>query len=138
MEIGKTVLLQAEVDGSYVTIGATRNHDMSITNDVLETTTKDTERWKTYVQLFSDLEFSLEGLHDPTGAFTRDEFLDVIENATKFKIRYGQITVAGAKLMECDCILQNYSEGSPHDGLWTWNATIKPNDEPTFTTGSGS
>ena len=130
--------MQAYQDGAWKTIGATRNHDMSIDNDILETTTKNTVRWKTFLPIFSELEFSLEGLHDPTEDFGRDEILTIIENATEFKIRYGQVNVAGAKILECDVILQNYSEGSSYDDLWTWNATVKPSGEPDFITASGS
>jgi predicted secreted protein len=132
--LGKTVLLDVKVGGSWVTVGGTRNHNLSINNDLLETTTKDTARWKTFKQNFSELEISLEGLYDPTKDIGPEEFLDYILAGSEFEIRYGQVNTAGAHLLTCSVVIQSYSEGSPHDGLATWDLTLKPNGEPTKVT----
>lgn len=132
---GKTVALLVKIgDADYVKVGATRDHGMNFTQNTIDSTTKDSGDWEEHVQMMKNMTFTMNGLHDPVQPLGRDEFISIMVNATASKIRYGQTSAVGAQLIEADVSITNYDEGSPHDGLMTWDVSILVNGEPSIVT----
>ena len=132
---GKTVALLAKIgDANYVAVGATRDHSLNFDQDTIDSSTKDSNEWREFVTMMKGMDFTMNGLHDPTQTVGRDEFISIMINATAFKIRYGQINVIGAQLIEADVIINNYSESSPHDGLISWDLSMLVDGEPSIVT----
>ncbi len=128
-ELGKLVVLDVQVGDNWVTIGATQDHNLDITNDLLEVTTKDSGKWKEFVEIFKEMDISLNGLHDPTEDHGPEEIIDTILAGNGYKIRYG-IKEGGAYYLEANVLIESYSEGAPHDGLRTFDLSLKANGAP--------
>lgn len=73
---GKKMLLV--VDG--VTLGATRSFTLTINNQVIDVTTKDSDAWGESLPGFKDWEISFDGLYDPSNPMNAEEIYDAIEN----------------------------------------------------------
>ena len=133
------VLLDVQVNGEWKTVGASIDHTFDMSNDLVESTTKDSGHWKEFVEMFKEADYSLNGLQDPTQEFGREEIIDLFKSGdTKKKIRYGEVNSPGAILLECECLIESYSEGAPHDGLATWDLSLKMTGEPDKVTAPGS
>lgn len=91
---GKKMLLV--VDG--VTLGATKSFTLTINNNVIDTTTKDSDAWGDSIPGFKDWEVTFDGLYDPDNPMNAEEIYDAIENDSTAFIEIAVIDGTGGGL----------------------------------------
>ena len=101
------------------TIVGYKSHSKSVEADMAEATTgASTNQWKEYLPMFKGMEFSVEGLYDPTSGanLSLDDVYDLLAAGTQFTAKWGG-TEVGDKYKQASAYVQKLSENAPHDNL---------------------
>lgn len=110
-----------------------RNHSMDAEADMAEATTgASTNQWKEYQPMFKGMEFSVDGLYDPTpGAdMSFDGAYDLLAAGTKFVAKYGG-TEVGSTYWQADAYIRRVHVDGPYDDLASYTVDVLVTGEPT-------
>jgi len=110
-----------------------RSHSMDAEADMGEATTgASVNQWKEYIPLFKGMEFSVDGLYDPTagGNNTFDDAFDLLKGGTNFTAKYGN-TEAGSRYYSAYAYIRRVHIEGPHDDLASYTVDVIVTGEPT-------
>ena len=114
-----------------------RNHSMDAEADFAEATTgESTNQWKEYQPMFKGMEFSVDGLYDPTAGTnttTFDEAYDLLAAGTKFVAKYGGTDV-GSTYWQADAYIRRVHVDGPYDDLASYTVDVLVTGEPVKST----
>ena len=82
---GTDILLQ--VGG--VLVNATTNHDLNLSVDMIDVTTKDSNGSKEYIAGEDDATVTIEGLYDPAATYSWEELFAAITGKASATLTYG-------------------------------------------------
>jgi len=110
-----------------------RNHSMDSEADMAEATTgASTNQWKEYLPMFKGMEFSVDGLYDPTAGanLSLDGAWDLLAAGTKFVAKYGGTDV-GSTYWQADAYIRRVHVDGPYDDLASYTVDVIVTGEPT-------
>lgn len=110
-----------------------RNHSMDAEADFAEATTgASTNQWKEYQPMFKGMEFSVDGLYDPTAGsdIAFDGVYDLLAAGTKFVAKYGG-TDTGDTYWQADAYIRRVHVDGPYDDLASYTIDVLVTGEPT-------
>lgn len=129
---GYKIVLQLDTK----TIVGYKSHTMDVEADMAEGTTgASTDQWKEYVPMFKGMEFSVEGLYDPTSGanLSLDDVYDLLAIGTQFTAKYGG-TEVGDRYYQASAYVKHISESAPHDDLTGYTVDCIVDGAPTHGT----
>jgi hypothetical protein len=109
-----------------------RNHSMDAEADMAEATTgASTNQWKEYQPMFKGMEFSVDGLYDPTSGadMSFDGAYDLLAAGTKFVAKYGG-TEVGSTYWQADAYIRRVHIDGPYDDLASYTVDVIVTGEP--------
>lgn len=115
------------------TIVGYRSHSMDVEAEMGEATTgASVNQWKEYQPMFKGMEFSVDGLYDPTpGAnSTFDDAYGFLADGTKVVAKFGG-TVQGDKYYQADAYVRRAHIVGPYDDLASYTLDVLVTGEPT-------
>lgn len=122
---GNDMLFYTSTDGgtTYVAIGHSTDHTMSISTNTIDTNTKDTGGWMEKLASLKSATFSGEALHafDATNGF--DELLALQISGDLFKIKFAT-TETGDTMWECDVFIESLDLNAPQDEVVTYSYSL--------------
>jgi hypothetical protein len=110
-----------------------RSHSMDVEADMGDKTTgASTNQWKEYQPLFKGMEFSVEGLYDPTAGSnkTLDDVLDLLRQGTQFTAKWGN-TENGSIYYSASAYVRRVHQEGPYDDLSSYTVDVLITGEPT-------
>lgn len=110
-----------------------RKHEMTAEADMADATTgASTNQWKETQPLFKGMEFSIEGLYDPTagGNETFDDAYTLLANGTQFTAKYGG-TEAGDTYWQASAYVRRVRHGADYTDLSDYSIDVVVDGEPT-------
>lgn len=126
---GYKIVLQFDT----TTLVGYRSHAMDIEADMADGTTgASTNQWKEVQPMFKGMEFSVEGLYDPTAGSNKslDDIIDLLIGGTQFTAKYGNTEVGSIYHQASAYIRRVHIEG-PHDDLASYTVDCVVDGEPT-------
>lgn len=129
----KLVLYIKVGTGDYQALLAATSHNINIDVDLPDATTKGSAGWAEHIEGLRSLDGSVDGLHDPTESFSREEILDLIENRTGCKIK-SSTEETGSKYWEFDASLSNFTETADQEQPVTFSCSFRANGKPELKT----
>ncbi|MEA3431314.1 MAG: phage tail tube protein [candidate division WOR-3 bacterium] len=126
---GRKIVLQVDTK----TLVGYRSHSMDVTADMADATTgESTNQWKEQEPMYKGMEFSVEGLYDPTSGdnLSLDDVYDLLAAGTQVTAKYGN-TEAGSKYYQVSAYVTSISESAPHDDLASYTVNLVADGEPT-------
>ena len=115
------------------TIVGYRNASMDVEADMADATTgASTNQWKEVLPLFKGMEFSVEGLYDPTAGSdsTFDDALDLLRAGTQFTAKYGN-TEVGSVYYSASAYIKHAHHAGDMTDLASWSLDVVVDGEPT-------
>jgi predicted secreted protein len=118
------------------TIVGYRTHTMDAEADMADATTgASTNQWKENYPLFKGMEFSVDGLYDPTAGSNKsfDDAYDLLAAGTQFTAKYGG-TESGDTYWQVSAYIRRVHIEGPHDDLASYTLDVIADGEPTKST----
>lgn len=109
--------------GSTV-IAALTSNDLSFERDMIETTNKDSDRFKTFIPGERGWSITAEALNDPTGQLNEEEIIDLLLEGTKSTVYWGG-TGAGDVYYSGDGYIQSVQLAGPKNEAASYSITIQ-------------
>lgn len=110
-----------------------RRHSMDAEADMGDATTgESTNQWKEFLPLFKGMEFSVEGLYDPTAGSntTFDDIYTLLAAGEKFTAKYGG-TESGDKYYSVDAYIRRVHHEGDYTDLASYTVDCQATGEPT-------
>lgn len=126
---GYKIVLQ--FDGK--TVVGYRSHSMDAEADMGDATTgASVNQYKEYIPLFKGVEFSVEGLYDPTAGANSsfDDIFDLLRAGTSFTAIYGN-TEAGSVYYSATAYIRRVHIEGPYNDLSSYTIDAIVTGEPT-------
>lgn len=120
VENGTDVLLQ--VGGTVV--NATTNHDLNISVDMIDVTTKDSNGSKEYIAGEDDATITLEGLYDPAATYSWSNLFAAITGKASATLTFG-LQDSGDKAYRFAGFVQNLTLSGPKNEAGSWTAEVQ-------------
>ena len=117
---GSDVLLKL----SGTTVDATTSQEFNWDVDMLDATTKDSDKHKEYIAGEDGGTISIEGKLDETDTNTAMALLTTSQAKVAVAFVHGR-TAVGAKTITGNCLLSNVKISSPQNGVQTWSASMQ-------------
>jgi hypothetical protein len=118
------------------TIVGYRKHSMDVDADMADATTgASTGQWKENTPLFKGMEFSIDGLYDPTAGedMSFDDAYDLLAAGTQFTAKYGN-TEDGSTYWSVSAYIKHaHIEGDMND-LGSYTLDVVATGQPTKST----
>ena len=115
------------------TIVGYRSHSMDAEADMGDATTGESvNQWKEYIPLFKGMEFSVEGLYDPTAGSNSsfDDIFDLLRAGTSFTAIYGN-TESGSVYYSATAYIRRVHQEGPYNDLSSYTIDAIVSGEPT-------
>lgn len=115
------------------TIVGYRSHSMDAEADMGDATTgASVNQWKEYLPLFKGMEFSVEGLYDPTAGSNSsfDDIFDLLRAGTSFTAIWGN-TEAGSVYYSATAYIRRVHQEAAYNDLSGYTVDAIVSGEPT-------
>ena len=123
---GETVILYIKDEGTYKPIGCLTSNSSDESVDMLQTTTRESNGWKTSIPTNQDLTINFEGLQsleDTTGTLT---YLDLkVKKRSKVRLEWKLEASDASFTEEGFGYINAISDASPAGDFLTFNGTIQ-------------
>ena len=129
---GKNFILAVDLlrDGNFVTGGGFRSNGLSITNEQVDTTSKDDDAWGKTLPGGGSRSMQTTA----SGVFTSDAVLKECNNAAlNGTALLCRIIVPGLGTYEGEFDLESFGMSGEYNGEITYDLTLNANGQPTFT-----
>lgn len=117
---GTSVLLS--IGGT--TINATTNHDLNLSVDMIDVTTKDSAGSKEYIAGEDDATTTLEGNYDPAATYGWSELFAAAIGKAAGTLIFG-LQANGSKAYQFSGLLMNLTLSGPKNAAGTWTAEFQ-------------
>jgi hypothetical protein len=127
---GKSLTLRIDTTSTTVVIENLTSNDLEMSQDLRETTSKASGKFKEYQPTFADLTFSAEGLKPklPT-----EDLKDILVDGTSLYWEWGT-GVSGEEKITGRGYITGYSESASNGENATFSVDIQNTGDPTFST----
>lgn len=130
--MGKILGLKVVLQFDSKTLVGYRNHSMDAEADMADASTgESTNQWKEVVPIFKGMEFSVDGLYDPTAGAnsTFDDIFDLLRAGTQFTAKWGN-TEAGSVYYQASAYIRRVHQEGPFDDLSSYTVDAIVDGEP--------
>lgn len=117
---GTDVLLQ--VGGTL--INATTNHELNLSVDMIDVTTKDSNGSKEYIAGEDDATITVEGNYDPAATYGWSELFTAITGKAAATLTFG-LQESGDSAYRLSGLLMNLTLSGPKNEAGTWSAEFQ-------------
>ncbi|MBP3955393.1 phage tail protein [Gemmata sp. G18] len=130
LQKGRDMVIKLGDAATGTVIGGLRSTTLTMGNNVVDGSTKDTNGWRELVE-----DASLKSFSIACSGFFKDSASDeaIRQNAMAGSIDEYTLVLANGDTIECDFLITGYSRAGEVDGVETFNYTLESHGEPVFT-----
>ena len=125
---GISMVLQLNIASAYTTIGGCISHTLTINNETIDVSDKDSSRWSDKLAAGArSLDVAFNGWVTDDAAFALIEAAAENDTVLDLKLLYGN-----SKTCTCDFFLSNFAYTGEYNGAQTFSGTLGNDGSPTF------
>lgn len=130
LQKGRDMLIKLGDAATGTIIGGLTNTTISMGNQVVDGSTKDTNGWRELVE-----DASLKSFSIACNGYFKDSATDeaIRQNAFSGSIDTYTLIFPNDDTIECDFLITGYTRGGEVNGVETYNYTLESHGEPVFT-----
>jgi TP901-1 family phage major tail protein len=122
---GKAILVSVKVGTNYVPIAGSRSCKLSLSQAVIDVTTKDSNSWKDLLPGLREWSVEVENLVDFSVAQGFEQSLDVLLSQGTTLLQIGLDGGGANFVLQGTAILSSLSAEAPNESEATWSATFE-------------